>query len=181
MHWYVPTQSEDANQGGTFYRNACGADGSRHTESPKKVTCRACKALFAHPNTPALSAAKLYVTVVAEQEEGRKSDFSIEVKCNGCDSDLDVFGWYESVEVHTLIARTIHFLEHVAHDHAWGSEVLFRRDYTPFSVYELNYGMGKHPQTLHEEHWREDNGLMPPTSDIGRASFEARVVDPFSE
>ena len=181
MHWYIPTPQEDANEGGTFYTNACHGDGSRHSETPKQVTCRACKALYAHPRTPELAAAKLYGLIIAEQEEGRKSDFSIEVKCNGCDSDLDVFGWYESVSVHNEIARTIHFLEHVAHDHAWGSEVLLVRHYTPVSVYELNYSMGKPAQTLHEEHWRADQGLMPPPSDVGRASFEAGVVDPSSD
>jgi ribosomal protein S27E len=177
MHWYIPTQLEDANEGGTFYVNACLSEGVNHTETAKKVTCKKCKALYAQPNRPDLMAARLYSQIIAEQWLGREQDFSIEVKCNGCETDLDVFGWYESVTVHDQIARCLHFLNHVAYDHAWGTEVLMRRDYTPFSVYEVNYGMGKIAQTQHEEAWREREGLVPVPNDTGRASFEARIVE----
>jgi len=178
MHWYIPTQLEDANVGGTFYVNACLADSVNHTETfDKKVTCKKCRAIYAQPSTPDLMAARVYSQIIAEQWLGREQDFSIEVKCNGCENDLDVFGWYESVSVHNEIARTIHFLNHVAYDHSWGTEVLFRRDYTPFSVYQLNYGMGKIAQTQHEEAWRERNGLAVRPNDVGRLAFEARIAE----
>ena len=178
MHWHVPTTLEDANEGGTFYTNACSASGQDHTESGKRVTCKKCKALYQYPNTPELTAAKFYQRIIAEQEEGRTDDFTVEVKCNGCDSDLDVFGWLDEAHAHDLIARTVHFLNHVAHEHAWGSEALIVRYYTPYTAYELNYGMGKPAQTQHEEKWREREGLAPDVSDVGRASFEARIVEP---
>lgn len=158
-HWYIPTQLETPGVGGTFYVNACLADSASHSESPEKATCKNCKAIYAHPHSPDLTAAKVYGIIIREQDLGREQDFSIEVKCNECDYDLDVFGWYESVSVHNEIARTLHFLEHIAHSHAWGTEVLFIRHYTPMSVYELNYGMGKPAQTQHEEAWREREGL----------------------
>lgn len=160
MHWYIPTENETVNVGGTFFVNACLGEGNRHTEDPKKITCRACKALFEYPRTPGQTAAKLVQHIIDEQEEGRKSDFFVEVSCNGCDYDLDVFGWYESEELHVLVAKMIHFLSHVAYDHAYGTEVRVTRETTPMSVYQLNLGMGKPAQTTHEEKWRERMGLV---------------------
>lgn len=177
MHWHIPTQLETPHFGGTFYVNACLAHSDNHTEAPKKITCKKCKAIYAQPHTRELMAARLYSTIIDEQDEGRKSNFSTEVKCNSCDFDLDVFGWNESVTVHNEIARVLHFLEHIAYEHAWGTEVLIRRDYTPFSVYQVNYAMGKPAQTQHEEAWREREGLPERPNDLGRASFEARIVD----
>jgi ribosomal protein S27E len=159
MHWYIPTEVEDANEGGTFFQNACLREG-RHSEDPSKITCKGCAAIYAYPGTPAQMAAKLVQLIVAEQEEGRKSDFSIEVKCNSCESDVDVFGWYESVTQHVEVAKMIHFLGHVAYDHAWGSEVMVIRHYTPIPVYALNFAMGKPAQTDYEASWREREGLV---------------------
>lgn len=159
MHWYIPTDTVDVNEGGTFYKNACSSDGQRHTEDPKKITCKMCKALYRRPLTPVQAAAKMIQRIVAEQEEGRKSDFQIEVKCNCCESDVDVFGWYESVEVHVDVTRMIHLLEHCAYEHVGGSEVLFIRHYTALSAYELNLALGKPAMTIHEERWREDENI----------------------
>jgi len=160
MHWHIPTQLETPGVGGTFFVNACLSGNGNTTEDPKKITCKKCKSIYAFPHTPELTAAKLYSTIIAEQTLGREEDFTCEVKCNGCDYDLDVFGWIDEIRTSDLIARTLHFLEHIAHEHAWGTEVLIRRDYTPFSVYELNYGMGKPSQTQHEEAWRERMELV---------------------
>ena len=154
MHWYIPTETETVGVGGTFFVNACLAEGSRGTEVPKKITCKACKALYAHPRTPGQTAAKLVQTIIAEQENGRQ-EYSVEVKCNSCDFDLDVFGWYESVELHDLVHRMIHFLGHVAYDHTYGADVLLTRQYTLMSVYELNLGLGKPALTMAEDKWRE--------------------------
>jgi hypothetical protein len=157
MHWNIPTQVEAVTVGGTFYVNACLADSSSHTETMKKVTCKKCKALIERPSTPMTVAAKLIALVIEEQEKGRKLDFSIEVKCNSCENDVDVWGWYESVEMHVCMQKMVHFLDHVAYAHGLGSEVLFVRHYTPMSVYELNYGMGKASGTEHEKRWRAMN------------------------
>jgi len=159
MHWYIPTETEAVGVGGTFFANACLAEGSRGTENPKKITCKRCKLIFAHPTTAAQAAAKLVQHVIAEQESGRQ-DYSIEVKCNSCDQDLDVFGWYESVEQHDLVRRAMHFLGHVAYDHAWGADVLLTRMYTFTTAYELNFAMGKATATMNEDNWRERNGLV---------------------
>jgi hypothetical protein len=154
MHWHIPTELVDATEGGTFWQNACLADGARHTEDPKKITCRACKAIYAQPRNPRQASAKLLSRVFDEQEEGRKSDFQIEVICNSCESDLDVFGWLDGVDYRSMIEAGHHFLEHVAFEHGYGADVLIKRTYTEVSAYELNYAMQKQPATMHEEAWR---------------------------
>jgi hypothetical protein len=159
MHWYIPTNTVDANEGGTFFVNACSSDGQRHTEDPKKITCKVCKAIYRRPRTPIQAAAKVLQQVITEQEEGRKSDFFVTVQCNACPNDVDTFGWYESVEQHHEITKMINLLEHCAFEHVGGAEVLFIRHYTPMSVYELNLAMGKPAMTTHEERWREDENI----------------------
>ena len=78
---------------------------------------------------------------------------------------------------HNSIARLAHFLQHVAHEHTGGSHVNLVRVQDWASAYENNYAVGKPAMTIHEEKWREREELVPDTSDVGRASFEARIVE----
>jgi hypothetical protein len=156
MHWYIPTQVEDVNDGGTFWTNACLAEGSRHTEDPKKVTCRRCKALYEHPTNVSMAAAKLLQAVQAIQEDG---DYLVEVRCNACCLDLDV-----SVALidqsHDMVRHISRFLEHVAFEHMGGADVMLVRVQNFMSAYENNYSVGKIAMTDYEQEWRERMELV---------------------
>jgi hypothetical protein len=159
MHWSHPTAIENANEGGTFFVNACFADG-RGSETHKAVTCKNCKELLVRPRSSTQIAARLVQTVIELQEEGadRKdyaNFFYVEVSCNACPNDIDVSTWSSSVQLHLLVDQARLFLEHCAFEHMGGAEPMVKRCYSVASAYELNLAMGKPAMTMHEEAWRE--------------------------
>lgn len=158
MHWQVATAVRDNNaqDNSAFTVNACGKTGAGH-QSPKKVTCKACKPLIEHPRTPEQVAALLYNRVVTDTE---KSDFWVSLQCNGCDcSPLDCSMFtYDPQWV--SIGQIITLLGHVAYDHAFGTELVYSRHEAPFPVYSLNFALGKTAGTEHEENWRVRTGLV---------------------
>lgn len=159
MHWSHPTAIEDANEGGTFFVNACFAEG-RASETHKAVTCKACKELLARPRTSTQMSARLVQKVIDLQEDGadRKDYldfFYVEVSCNACPADIDVSAWSSSVQLHLLVDMARHFLEHCAFEHMGGAEPVIKRVNAFASAYELNLAMGKPAMTMHEEAWRE--------------------------
>lgn len=152
-HWYIPTLIEDTREGGAFWTNACLADVSptNRTETPKNITCKKCKAIFAHPHTPQIMAAKLWSQITSEQD---KNEFVIEVRCNACPNDVDVSDFRYGETLHSM-EKILHLLEHCAFEHMGGAEVSFVRVETFASAYELNYSQRKAAMTEHEASWRD--------------------------
>ena len=157
MHWSIPTQHEDATVGGPLFVNACLADGNSRTETGKKATCKNCKALFQHPPTVQIAAAKLRWDIIAIQEEGK---YYPRLSCDSCVSDVDVSDFINDPNAHDQIARLSHFLEHVAYEHMGGAHVHLVRVQTWATAYDNNYAVGRPATTMHEERWREEHGLV---------------------
>jgi hypothetical protein len=157
MHWHIPTQHEDATHGGPLFVNACLATGNSRTETGKKATCKQCKALFAHPPTASIAAAKLRWDIIAIQEENK---FSAQVQCDCCPNDVDVSDFINDPAAHDQIVRLMHLLEHCAYEHIGGAEVHLIRVQNYASAYENNYAVGKPALSMHEEAWRERHGLV---------------------
>jgi len=150
MHWSIPSQVEDVNEGGTFYFNACFSDG-KHTETLKKVTCKTCKHRIALPTTTAEAAALIYTRISTMLEDG---DCWATLTCNACPDDVDVSNLlYE--ETHIMMHSLVHFLEHCAFEHIGGAEPIIGRHYAPLSAYQVNLALNKPAMTDHETRWRE--------------------------
>lgn len=158
-HWHIPTQHVDANEGGTFWENACNVESSNTTETQKKVTCRDCKAILAHPRTAAQAAARLYQRVTLIQDSTESQTFShVEVACNACGRQEDCSEWRYD-HPHDVLRRIMTFMEHVGFDHMGGSEVEVKVVTDELSAYELNFALQKQPMTMHEEAWRARHEL----------------------
>jgi len=168
MHWYIPTLSIDVNEGGTFWTNACLASGSRHTESPDKVTCKACKALIAHPDTKILAAALLRARIERDQES---RDFQVRVGCNCCDYEADTsdLGY---IHGHDSIAILCDLFDHCGYEHMGGADVTYSLTVEAFTAYELNYAIGKAPMTQSEANWRQRE------LDLDQEPEPRRLIDP---
>jgi hypothetical protein len=160
MHWFIPTMTEDARQGGAWWTTACLADAApgRTTENPKKITCKRCKAIYANPHTPAIMAARLWQHVTSLQEQNEW--VMIKVECERCESDVDVS---EMLYGDTLasLEKFNHLLEHCAFEHMGGADLQVSRVETWATSYEVNYGMRKDAMTEHEQKWRDRMELRP--------------------
>lgn len=158
MHWSIPSQAQDVNEGGTFFFNACLSPGS-HTEVSKKVTCKKCKPLVVTPRTIAQAAAIYLEKINAIQE---KSDFWASLTCNACPQELDVSA-FPAMPTHETVALVVGILEHCAYEHMGGTELILGAHTAPLGVYSVNLAAGKPAMTLHEERWRERT-LIPEAS-----------------
>ena len=85
--------------------------------------------------------------------------FYVTLTCNACPNDLDVSDWSSRVDLHNLVNDGRHFLEHCAYEHMGGAEPMIRREYSFASAYQLNLAQGKTAMTMHEEAWRERQGV----------------------
>lgn len=159
MHWYIPTPEEDTRQGGAWWTTACLASASpgNKTETPKKVTCKRCKAIYKHPHTPQIMAAKLWSQITRVQED---NEYTVEVRCNACPDDVDVSEMLYA-DVQDSLRRLMHLLEHCAFEHMGGAEVSFIRIETFASAYEVNYSQRKDAMTEYEQGWRDRQELRP--------------------
>lgn len=158
MHWQLATEVRDVNaaDNSAFTINACSRTGNA-TQVIKQVTCKVCKPLTKSPQTPTQVANLLYQKAVAVNA----TDDWATIHCNGCEGCNSISSEEFEYEAQWVsIGKITTLLGHVAYDHAFGTEVQFSVHTVPFTVYELNWALGKAPQTQHEEDFRERNGWV---------------------
>ena len=160
MHWQLATEVRDVNaqDNSAFTMNACGREGNG-TQVIKKITCKSCKPQAASPRTPTQVANLLYQRALAANAT---EDTWATIACNGCTGCADVdTSMFEFDAQWVSIGKIISLLGHVAYDHAFGTEIDFVLHTTPFSVYELNFAVGKPAQTEQEDRWRAEHRPSP--------------------
>lgn len=163
MHWQIATAVRDnnASDNSAFTFNACRQEG-KGTQVTKKVTCKTCKPLTVQPRTPEQVSNLLYQTALTETTE----EVWVKIACNSCECDTIDTQEFTYEPQWVSIGRIVHLLGHVAFDHMMGSEVRVIRESAPFTVYELNFALGKQAGTQHEAAFRERNGWEQPVKEL---------------
>lgn len=157
MHWSIPTAVADVNFGGTFTINACQRTGAGRL-ALKKVTCKECKYLIEHPQTPNQAAALLYA-----QLKDSPDTYMYHIKCEDCDENIDTIV-FKDEEPYVSIGRILTFLGHAAFDHAFSCQVQIVRTEVVLTRYALALAIGKEPVSQAEMDYRAAHQLAAPVS-----------------